>query len=194
MVVCRANSTWGRPNSGVRMPELTSKEDLARWLAGKPRDVAAVFASRAALRAIPALAPALIPHGGQLRGNELRAVLGVFRCATAAWAVAAYPAHRDDLALAADSASAATVSPTASNVGRSGEYAAAAAANATTFTEFAVASINYAVEAIAIAGRQPFESLPTGIRGRCPSARPTSKPSGARNLATLARPDARLGV
>ena len=141
------------------MPELTSKEHVARWLAGKPRDVAAVFASRAALRVIPALAPALVPHGGQLKGTELRAVLGAFRCATAAWAVAAYPGHRDNLAPAADSASAAIVSPTASDVERSGEYAAAAAANAATFTEFAVASVNYAVEAGAIIGRQPFESL-----------------------------------
>jgi hypothetical protein len=78
------------------VPAFASPEDIARWLADKPRDAAVVLAARVALR--------VIPLAGTLHSDrQIDAVLGAFRCAQAAWAVAAYPGQAASAAAGAAS-------------------------------------------------------------------------------------------
>jgi TIR domain len=119
------------------MPDLTSQEDVARWLAGKPRHVAVVFAARAALRAIPALASTFGLHGRVVSKDQSATMLRVFRCAAAAWAVAAFPG----------------------SVAESAVAWASAAAGAHEIGNFAIHSARYVVEAAARLGRKPFEEM-----------------------------------
>jgi hypothetical protein len=139
--------------------ELKSQEDVARWLAGKPQDVARVFAMRAALRLIPVLASKFVPHGRELKRAERVAVLAVFRCAAASWAAATYPGNLDSLNSSCISAAVALSNPKASDAERSVEYAAAAAGDLENWAEFALATVNYAVETVSAGGHQSFESF-----------------------------------
>jgi hypothetical protein len=77
--------------------DFSKMEDVERWLADKPRDVAVVFAARAALRVIPVLASTFGLHGRELNNVQRGTVLRVFRCAAAAWAVAAFPGRVSEL-------------------------------------------------------------------------------------------------
>jgi hypothetical protein len=44
------------------VPEFSDREDIERWLVGKPREWAIMLAARAALRVVPALVTALTPR------------------------------------------------------------------------------------------------------------------------------------
>ena len=46
--------------------DFSKREDVERWLADKPRDVAVAFAARAALRVVPLLDTVLRPRGGRV--------------------------------------------------------------------------------------------------------------------------------
>jgi hypothetical protein len=92
----------GDPWREVLVPAFSSPEDIARWLADKPRDAAVVLAARAVLRVIP-LAPSL----------PIETPLRAFRCAQAAWAVAAYPGQAATLRPAAQAAASRVDDPSA---------------------------------------------------------------------------------
>lgn len=81
------------------MPIFANPEDVVFWLRRQPRDVAVVFAARAALRVIP-----LIVREFRLGGNGRRSTLGAFRSVQVAWAVAAYPGEAARLRPAAQPA------------------------------------------------------------------------------------------
>ncbi len=139
------------------MPELTSKEDVARWLAGKPRDVAVVFVTRAALRVIPVLASTFGLHGREVNKTQRDTVLRTFRCAAAAWAAAAFPGYAPDLMPAAAVAGSRSDDRTAST--ESAVAWAAAAAGASDSGNFASHAVTYTIEAAAAGGRQPFDDI-----------------------------------
>jgi len=142
---------------GRRVPAFTKYEDVAHWLDGKPRDVGVVFAARAALRVILVFASIFLPHGGELDKAQRHAILQAFRCAAAAWAVAAYPGHAADLVAAAAAASS-HVDKTAPNVVTAASFASAAA-GAFEFGGLATTSSKYAVEIAASADRRTFEDM-----------------------------------
>jgi hypothetical protein len=81
----------GKPLRDRAPPDLTSQENVARWLAGKPRQVAVVFAARAASRVIPVLASTFGLHGRAVNKDQSDTVLRVFRCAASAWAAGLRP-------------------------------------------------------------------------------------------------------
>ncbi len=122
------------------MPKFTSKEDVARWLNATSPGVSQVFAARAALRALPALAFTFGLHGNQLRSPEHPDVaLRTFRCAQVAWAYSAYPSHSAVLKQAALVEAPLTQAP---NPERSAAYAAAVAARNNHGPEFARVAAN----------------------------------------------------
>jgi hypothetical protein len=108
----------------VPVPVFTHSQDIAGWLADKPRDVAVVLAARVALRVIPLNARTLLD-------SQSDRMLGAFRCAQAAWAVAAYPGQAALLRPAAQTASSGVHDPAASSARSATEWASAAAGSAT---------------------------------------------------------------
>lgn len=111
------------------MVEFTNRENLERWLEGKPREWAVVIAARAALRVAPMLATAL---GMRVTmGRDI--VLPTFRGMAAAWVVGTWPSHGADLraavSAAGDIAGAVSVSST---IAIGATFAAASATSACT--------------------------------------------------------------
>jgi hypothetical protein len=75
------------------MANIRNEEDLKAWLQGKPPEVWAALAARAALRVLP-----VVGNAGHYRGDHTRdIVLPVFRAVTVSWSAAKYPAHADEL-------------------------------------------------------------------------------------------------
>ncbi len=101
------------------MPPFLEPEDVSRWLTGKPREVAIVFAARASLRAVP-----LIPWPPKSSASILR----TFRCNQAAFALAAYPGEAARLRSAANAAASRLYDPEETKL-ESAEWASAAAAS-----------------------------------------------------------------
>jgi hypothetical protein len=145
------------------VPTFTSHEDVTCWLEGKPRDVAVVFAARAALRVIPVLASAFGLPDRILNQAQSDTVLRTFRCMAAAWAVAAYPGHVAELHAAAATGGAKSKVATASEevaTAREVEAAAAWASSAAggghviEVVAFASYAVGYAIEAAAGRNRE----------------------------------------
>jgi hypothetical protein len=92
-----------KPESEI---EFDNREDVQRWLQGKPADVVLLMAARAALRALPALVLGLRPESmGAAARIESR--LAVFRALAVAWAAASYKADKPKLRAEAELAIAA---------------------------------------------------------------------------------------
>lgn len=74
--------------------DFSDRKQVRRWLAAKPREVAVVFAARAALRATPLLADLLGPRGGGAARAGRDIVLPLFRAMAAPWVAGRYhPTH-----------------------------------------------------------------------------------------------------
>jgi len=143
---------------GSRVPVFRSIEDVAGWLAGQPRDVAVVFAARAALRIIPVLASQFGLHGRQVNKAQSATVLRVFRCVAAAWAAAAYPGRSAELRPAAAVAGSRSDDKTASTAESAASWASAAA-GALDADRFPFHAVTYATDAAAAGGSQAFDDI-----------------------------------
>ena len=141
------------------MPKFTSQEDVARWLNATSPGVSQVFAARAALRALPALAFTFRLHGNQLTSSEhANVALRTFGCLQVAWASSAYPGSHTKLVPAAGNAVSRSQNLSAEDVQRSAVYAVAAASSTAHIIEFARVSANYAIEAVT-GPREHFEAM-----------------------------------
>jgi hypothetical protein len=121
--------------------DFSNRNDVRRWLLNKPREVAVVFAARAALRVAPLLAAALRPRRG---GIDQDIVLLAFRAMATSWAAGRYAAR--DLEIRASSARAASA---AANIAAT--YAVYADANAVHAANAAVHAAHAAANAVAAA-------------------------------------------
>jgi hypothetical protein len=132
------------------VPAFSSPEDIARWFADKPRDVAVVLAARVALRVIPLGARTLDWD------RHTNTVLRAFRCAQAAWAVAAYPGYAARLRPAAQAAASTVHGLGAPKAETATEWASAAAGAALDedALRFAGHASTYAFSAAGGAGSQ----------------------------------------
>lgn len=85
------------------MVEFGQAKDVEAWLNDKPREWAVVLATRAALRATPALA--VLIDGTHIPARQRAVILlPVFRAMIISWAAAKYPARSNEMRVAADSA------------------------------------------------------------------------------------------
>jgi hypothetical protein len=112
--------------------KFSNRDEVRRWLSNKPREVAVVFAARAALRVAPLLGRALGPRGGAAKvGRGL--VLPAFRGMAVSWVAGQYLTHGTEAArfayAAAHAAARAAVGP-AADAARAAAAAARAAAAA----------------------------------------------------------------
>src|SRR5258708_10452134 len=85
----------------TRLPvDLADPKERKAWIETQPNEVAWVIAARAALRVLPTMS---LESGSIAASRMTRRVmmLRVFRATAAAWAVSAYPSHRDQLRAAA---------------------------------------------------------------------------------------------
>jgi hypothetical protein len=92
--------------------DFSRREEVEHWLEGKSREVAVVFAVRAALRVTPLLAILLGARGGDVPRVARDIILPVFRAIATRWAAGQYPNnHGPELraAVAADATTAAFV-------------------------------------------------------------------------------------
>jgi hypothetical protein len=151
----RANASH---NLGGRqwVPVLTSKEDLVNWLGGKPRDVASCIAMRASLRSVPAGLTQL--HGLARTATPHDKLLRMFRSLAAIWAIAAFPSRRETLTAVVVASRSGSVS---ANIERAARFATASTVGESdaVAVEFAQESIDCAIEAIAVSGKQPFRDF-----------------------------------
>jgi TIR domain-containing protein len=113
--------------------DFSNREDVERWLADKPRDVAVVFAARAALRVAPLLVTALglLGGGASVLGKDV--ILPVFRAIATPWVACQYPIDNAELRAASVRAVAygnATAGLTAANAASGAARYASAVANA----------------------------------------------------------------
>ncbi|MDN2584274.1 hypothetical protein, partial [Aquibium sp. ELW1220] len=105
--------------------EITSAEDLQKWLADKPTDWAQAIAVRAALRVLPLPFPLFDDRGRNPGTTDFRVIiLQTFRATSISWAARKYPAHE----MSADAAAAAAYAADAAAARAA--YAAADAAYA----------------------------------------------------------------
>jgi hypothetical protein len=84
--------------------DIADQDEVLRWLSNKPRDVAVVFATRAALRVVPLLADALGPRGGGAARVGRHVVLPVFRVLATQWVAGRYSTYPTEAAKAAEEA------------------------------------------------------------------------------------------
>jgi hypothetical protein len=139
------------------VPAFESNEDVARWLANKPRDVAVVLAARAALRIVPVLSIEFELHNLRLDEAQRKTVLRTFRCVSAAWATASFRGRSAELQTAAAAAGSGVQNEEAYKTETAASWAAAAAGAAPPDApRFASHAISYAVAAAGDMGRQPF--------------------------------------
>jgi hypothetical protein len=124
---------------GQRLPAFSSPEDIAHWPADIRRDAAVVLAARVALRVIP-------QSQARTLNLDRLTLLRTFRCAQAAWAVAAYPGQAALLRPAAAAAAWRIYGPDETKV-ESAEWASAAAGVATDedALRFASLAVTYAI-------------------------------------------------
>lgn len=138
----------------------TSDENITRWLEGKPNHVAVVLAARAAIRVIPLLTTAFSLNRRAENDAQSDAVLKVFRCAAAAWAVAAYPGRAIDLRSAAAIAGSSIDDRIASKAEAAAAWASAAAdAPADDVGRFSSHAVAYAVAAATDVSRQALDDI-----------------------------------
>jgi hypothetical protein len=114
------------------VPVFRGSDDVAFWLRRQERDLAVVFAARAALRVIPLLAPASGLGGQDEFMARRHSTLLAFRCVQAAWAVSAYPGQSEVLRPAAQAAG--------SNIEAGSGHRAGGAVNVQTSAEWAAAA------------------------------------------------------
>jgi hypothetical protein len=134
------------------------KEAVVGWLNQQAHDVVVVFAARAALRVLPTMRFGSV--GGPIRLATRTLVLRAFRAVATAWAVAAYPQARTELNNAARDALSGLGDIKAQLPVRAAVYAAATAAGASDVVmQHAATVIDYALDAAAAGGRDPFRSL-----------------------------------
>jgi hypothetical protein len=135
-------------------------EDVLRWLAPKPREVATVFAARAALRAVPLLADrAVDARLSRLRTVARQQVLRAFRGVAVSWAKAAYPGDR---AIRAAAATPISDSKLGLPSQLAAEYAAAASAHDETdgaAREFATLAVTHAIHACVSANARSIKAV-----------------------------------
>jgi hypothetical protein len=113
------------------------QENVESWLKHTPRELALVFAARAALRAAPMLLEAVDRLGGMKKAGPT-IILPAFRAMAAAWTAARYPTQRSDLRLSAAATAAEAAAKAAdayalsgvANVARAAAYAARTAVDA----------------------------------------------------------------
>lgn len=145
------------------MFEFENREEFARWIYGKPRDLVAVLAARAALRAAPALATVPGLRGGMEQAGR-HVILPVFRGLAESWVTGAYPTsgaepHNSGAAVAIRAE--ATARGARAAAARSGvaashvAYAAASACDAEALygTNHAVSAAEYAADAARLASQ-----------------------------------------
>ena len=81
------------------MAKIESRDDLEKWLNGRPPEVARIIAARAALRVLPLVVAGRRRQPGP---EEMRAFVAltsaVFRCTALARAAGKYPARANDFA------------------------------------------------------------------------------------------------
>ena len=83
--------------SREKLPDKTiSSSQIRAWLERQSHQVANVYSARSALRAIPYLA-SLPDFGSDATRASRRLILFCFRADAAAWTIARYPSHKDDL-------------------------------------------------------------------------------------------------
>jgi hypothetical protein len=133
-------------------------EAVAGWLNGQSDDVAIVFAARAALRVISTITFSSWVSGSKSKARR-EIVLRAFGAVATAWAVAAYPGHRDLLNKAARSALFGLGDVRSPSPIRAAAYASATATGEVGAVSRALRVIGYALDAAASKGRLPFESL-----------------------------------
>lgn len=117
-------------------------EAVRDWLKDQSDDVAVVFAARAALRVVPAIS--VWPSARGKRASEI--ALRMFRAVATAWAVAAYPSHRDQLNRAARAAFWGLGDATLPFPIRAALYASAAAAGEAGTLSRASMAVGYALD------------------------------------------------
>ena len=132
-------------------------EAVKSWLKEQSDDVAVVFAARAALRVLPTITLSRWPRSTRTTTREI--ILRVFRAASTAWAVAAYPGHRSALNSAARDALVGLGDVSAPSPIRAAVYASATASGAPDATSRASTVIGYALDAAGSRGREAFQSL-----------------------------------
>jgi hypothetical protein len=84
----------------------SNRDEVRRWLSNKPREVAVVFAARAALRVAPLLGRALGPRGGGAAKVGRDIVLPAFRAMAVPWVAGQYLIHGAEAAARAAAADA----------------------------------------------------------------------------------------
>jgi hypothetical protein len=140
--------------------QFKNDEDVLRWLDAKPREVANVFATRAALRAVPLLVDRAVDGVlGRLRTIPRQQVLRAFRAAAVSWARAAYPADR---ALRAAAATPINDSKIGLSSQLAAEYAAAASAPGeadAAAREFATRAVTHAIHACIEANARTINAI-----------------------------------
>lgn len=158
-VMVRAKDLGPRPNGvfsgGTLTLTFADNEAVKSWLVGQSDDVATVFAARAALRVVPTIK--FSPWPGSSRRTTFEIMLRVFRTVATAWAVAAYPGHRDALTKAARAALVGLGDLQAPAPIRAAVYASAAATGDAGTHSRASTVVGYALDAVGSKGRKAFE-------------------------------------
>ena len=138
----------------------TKQEDIKRWLYGKPRDIAVVFAARATLRVAPLLVTALGPRGGGVSSASRDLILPALRAMSAAWVAAQYATNhgatnfaivRTAAAGAAAFASVVSAPSAAAAVADSAVYATSAASDAYDTVASVASAVSASADARALA-------------------------------------------
>jgi hypothetical protein len=137
--------------------DFSNRNDVRRWLLNKPREVAVVFAARAALRVAPLLAGALRPRRG---GIDQNIILLAFRAMAAPWVAGHYPIH--GLEVRAASAHAASA---AANIAAT--YAVYADANAVHAVNAAVHAAHASANAVVAAARDSANAAHASAYAAC---------------------------
>ncbi len=101
-----ANYSVARANPS---PVIRSRDELERWLEGKPREYGRILAVRAALRVAPLLAGLEVARNSKVK-DPLIALAPLLRGLAVPWAEARYPAHATAIKRTAFAAAAAAAS------------------------------------------------------------------------------------
>jgi hypothetical protein len=133
--------------------DFSDRDQLELWLSNKPREVAVVFAARAALRVAPLLVSELGPLGSTIAVVSRDLVLPVLRAMATPWIAGQHPTQNASAvhAAAVARAAAATSGANASTAVANAAYSAADAAITADTAAAATAAADYAARADAAA-------------------------------------------
>ncbi len=149
----------------TRLPvDLADPKERKAWIETQPNEVAWVIAARAALRVLPTMS---LESGSIAASRMTRRVmmLRVFRATAAAWAVSAYPSHRDQLRAAARDAIPGLGGVEATIPERAaGRAVAAVLAQVEDVAAQASTAVGYALDAAGASGRDAFEITLAAIK------------------------------